>query len=104
MKANTVTLNSFNDAGRSTPILRDRRRVLGGIAASCAGLAGTAIVSFNPLPPFPAAAQAALQNPQAPCGRTKVVASDEATVSRPVPGRSEDSSGTAFIFGSVKPC
>jgi para-nitrobenzyl esterase len=79
MKGNVATFNSFNDAGRSTPILRDRRRVLGGIAASCAGLAGTAIVSFNP-PPSPAAAQAALHNPQAPCGRTKVVASDEATV------------------------
>ena len=80
MKGNTVTLNSFDDAGRSTPISRDRRRVLGGIAASCAGLAGSAIVSFNPLPPSPAAAQAALHNPQAPCGQTKVVASDEATV------------------------
>jgi para-nitrobenzyl esterase len=80
MKGNTVTLNSFDDAGRSTPISRDRRRVLGGIAASCAGLAGPAIVSFNPLPPSPAAAQAALHKPQAPCGRSKVVASDEATV------------------------
>jgi hypothetical protein len=50
MNGNEATFNSFNDAGRSTPILRDRRRVLGGIAASCAGLAGTAIVSFNLLP------------------------------------------------------
>ena len=79
MNGNAATFNSFNDAGRSTPILRDRRRVLGGIAASYAGLAGTAIVSFNPLRPSPASAQAALHNPQAPCGRTKVVASDEAT-------------------------
>jgi hypothetical protein len=60
MKGNTLTLNSFNDTGRSTPISRDRRRFLGGIAASCAGLAGTAIASSNPLPPSPAAAQAAL--------------------------------------------
>ena len=80
MKGNAATFNSFNDTGRSTPILRDRRRVLGGIAASCAGLAGTAIASSNPLPPSPASAQAALHKPQAPCGRTKVVASDEATV------------------------
>ena len=42
MKGNAATFNSFNDAGRSTPILSDRRRVLGGIAASCAGLAGRA--------------------------------------------------------------
>jgi para-nitrobenzyl esterase len=59
MKGNAATFNSFNDAGRSTPILRDRRR---------------------PLRPSPASAQAALHNPQAPCGQTKVVASDEATV------------------------
>jgi para-nitrobenzyl esterase len=80
MKGNTLTLNSFNDTGRSTPISRDRRRFLGGIAASCAGLAGTAIASSNPLPPSPAAAQAALHEPQPPCRRSKVLASDEATV------------------------
>src|SRR3984893_8025157 len=80
MKGNTLRLNSFNDTGRSTPISRDRRRFLGGIAASCAGLAGTAIASSNPLPRSPAAAQAALHEPQPPCGRSKVLASDEATV------------------------
>src|SRR5580692_8604311 len=80
MKGNTLTLNSFNDTGRSTPISRDRRRFLGGIAASCAGLAGTAIASSIPLPRSPAAAQAALHEPQPPCGRSKVLASDEATV------------------------
>jgi len=80
MKGNTLTLNSFNDTGRSTPISRDRRRFLGGIAASCAGLAGTAIASSNPLPPSPAAAKGALHEPQPPCGRSKVLASDEATV------------------------
>ena len=79
MKKNAATSNCFNDAGRSTSILRDRRRVLGGIAASCAGLAGAAIASSSPLRPSPASAQAAL-DPQAPCGRTKVVASDEATL------------------------
>jgi para-nitrobenzyl esterase len=80
MKGNAATFNSFNDTDRSTPISSDRRRVLGVIAASCAGLAGTAIGPFNPLLPSPAAAQAALHNLQAPCGRSKVVASDEATV------------------------
>src|SRR5258708_27445048 len=80
MKGNAATSNSFNDTGRSAQISRDRRRVLGGIAASCAGLAGTVIGSSNPLPPFPGLNQAALRERQAPCGRTKVVASDEATV------------------------
>src|SRR5260370_12313707 len=80
MKGNAATFNSFNDTGRSAPISRDRRRFLGGIAASCAGLAGSAIASSNPLPRSPAAAQAARHEPQAPCGRSKVLASDEATV------------------------
>jgi len=80
MKGNMVTLNPFNDTGRSTSISRDRRRFLGGIAASCAGLAGAAIASSNPLPPSPAVAQAALHEPHAPCGRSKVLASDLATV------------------------
>src|SRR5258708_33678944 len=80
MKGNAATFNSFNDTGRSTPISRDRRRFLGGIAASCAGLSGTAIASSSALPPSPAAAHAALHEPPAPCGRSKVVASYEATV------------------------
>ena len=80
MNENAATLNSFTDAGRSTPILKDRRRVLGGLAASCVGLAGTAIASSNPLRPSLASAEAALHDPQGPCGRTKVFASDEATV------------------------
>ena len=74
------TLNSFHDTGRSTLISRDRRRFLGGIAASYAGLAGTAIASSNPLHPSDAGAHAALHEPQALCGRSKVLASDEATV------------------------
>ena len=103
MNGNAATFNSFNDAGRSTPILRDRRRVLGGIAASYAGLAGTAIVSFNPLPPSPAAAQAALHNPQAPCGEPRLWPRTKRQWSTPVPGRSEDSSETAFISSRVFP-
>jgi len=80
MTGNADTFNSFNDSGRSAPISRDRRRVLGGIAASCAGLAGTVIGSSNPLPAFAAATQAALRERQAPCEPTKVVTSDQATV------------------------
>jgi para-nitrobenzyl esterase len=79
MKGNTTTFNSLDDLGRAAPIYRDRRKVLGGIAASCAGLAGTVIASSNPLPPSPAP-QAALHEPQAPCRPAKVVASNEATV------------------------
>ena len=79
MKGNAAT-GSFNDAGRSSPISRDRRRVLSGIAASCAGLASTALASSNPLHLSPAPAHAQLHEPQEPCGRSKVLASDEATV------------------------
>ena len=43
MKVNAATFNSFNDTDRSTPISSDRRRVLGVIAASCAGVAGAAV-------------------------------------------------------------
>lgn len=78
MKENAF--NSFNDTGRSSPISRDRRRVLSGIAASCVGFAGAAIASSSPLPQSPAAAQAVAHESQATCGRSKVIASDEATV------------------------
>ena len=85
MKENATTINALNDTGRSTPTSSDRRRFLGGIAASCVGLAGTAIASSNPLPPSPA--RAALHNPQAPRGRSKVVASDAATVVETTAGK-----------------
>src|SRR5258705_9546537 len=78
MKGNAAT-GSFNDAGRSRPISRDRRRVLSGIAASCAGLAITAGASSNPLHPSPAPAQAQLHEPQQPCVRSQALASDAAT-------------------------
>src|SRR5260370_40353108 len=87
MKGNASTSNSFNDTGRSAPISRYRRRVLSGIAASCAGLASAAIAASNPLHPSPAAAQAALHEQREPCGRSKVVASDEATVVETNAGR-----------------
>jgi para-nitrobenzyl esterase len=80
MKKNAARSDSFSDTTRSTPISRERRRFLGSIAASCVGLAGTAIASSNPLPPSSAAAQATPHNSPAPCGRTKVVASNQATV------------------------
>src|SRR5438270_9043810 len=86
MKRNVAIFNYFNDTDRSTPVSSDRRRVLGGIAASCAGLAGTAIGSFNPLLPAPAAHQAGLHDLQAICGRTNVVA-DETTVAETSAGK-----------------
>jgi para-nitrobenzyl esterase len=87
MKGNEATFNSFNDSGRSAPISKDRRRVLGGIAASCAGLAGSVIGPSNPPPSFAPATQAAPRERQAPCERSKVVISDEATVVEISPGK-----------------
>jgi para-nitrobenzyl esterase len=61
-----------------TPFSSGRRALLGGIAASWAGLAVSASASAN----VPAAA-AAPSNPQpaaVPCGRSKVIASDAATL------------------------
>jgi len=87
MKRNAATFNAFKNTVRSTPISRDRRRFLGGIAASCAGLAGAAIASSNPLPPSLATAQGALHEPQASCGRSKVVASDAVTVVETTAGK-----------------
>jgi para-nitrobenzyl esterase len=67
--------------GNSTaPLSRERRRLLGGIAASCAGIAGVAIASSGGVTVPVAAAQPAPHESQGQCGRSKVVASDEATV------------------------
>src|ERR1700747_678899 len=71
--------NAFNDTGRSTLCSMARRRVLGGIPCTWSGVAGPGISTFNPPPPPPGGAPT-LDNPQAPCGPTKVVASDKATV------------------------
>ena len=73
-------LGDQNDGGPSALVSRDRRRILGGIAASCAGLAGAAIGSPNRLAVAGTAAQVATGEPQARRGRSKVVASDEVTV------------------------
>lgn len=61
--------------GSSEPVSAGRRRVLGGIAASCAGLAGAAIASSSRIAVPTAEAQSAPA-----CGRSKVIASDSATV------------------------
>jgi para-nitrobenzyl esterase len=64
----------------SAPISKDRRRLLGGIAASCAGIAGAAMASSSGLAAPEAAAPPAPRESQTSCGRSKVLASDEATV------------------------
>jgi len=87
MKGSAAMLNYFTDTARSAPIPRDRRRILGGIAASCAGLAGAAIASSNPLPPSPVATDPARREPEVSCGRSKVAVSDEATVVETIAGK-----------------
>lgn len=70
---------------RSIPFSTGRRALLGGIAASWAGLAGSAAAPANLL-----AAAAAPSNPQSaavPCGRSKVTASDAATVVETIAGK-----------------
>lgn len=61
--------------GSSEPVSAGRRRVLGGIAASCAGLAGTAFASSSQI-----AAPTSEAKSGPACGRSKVIASDSATV------------------------
>ena len=103
MKGNPAAHNSFNDTDRSTPISSDRRRVLGCIAASCAGLADTAIVSGNPLLSPPTAAQARLIICKRRAGEAKLWPRTKRRWLRPVAERSEDSSETAFISSRVFP-
>lgn len=70
---------------RSTPFSSGRRALLGGIAASWLGLAASANAPTKLL-----AAAVAPSNPQSaavPCGRSKVVASDEATVVETTAGK-----------------
>ena len=71
---NSLEKQSHADAreGSSEPL--SRRRVLGGIAASCAGLASAAIASSSQIAP-------AAEAPSTPVrGRSRVIASDSATV------------------------
>jgi para-nitrobenzyl esterase len=57
-----------------------RRALLGGIAASCAGLAGAAMAPAKLLGLSGAAAASNLPPATVPCGNAKVIASDDATV------------------------
>ena len=64
----------------SGPISRERRKVLNGIAASCAGIASAAIGLSSASSATEAAPQVGQPESQAPCERGKVVASDQVTV------------------------
>jgi para-nitrobenzyl esterase len=64
----------------TAPFSRGRRALLAGMAASCAGVAASALAPQNLLASPAAVAPSDPQPAAAPCERSKVVASDEATV------------------------
>ncbi len=64
----------------SAPLSKDRRRLLGGIAASCVGIAGAAMASSSCLAAPEAASLPMPRESQRSCGKSKVLASDEETV------------------------
>ena len=71
----------------SGPVSSGRRTLLAGMAASCAGVAASALAPKNLLA---SSAPVAPSDPQAPatsCGRSKVVASDQATVAETSAGK-----------------
>jgi para-nitrobenzyl esterase len=71
----------------AVPFSSGRRALLAGVAAACAGATASALAPKNPLV---SSATAAPSNPQpasTPCGRSKVVASDEATVVETTAGK-----------------
>jgi hypothetical protein len=88
--------------GSAVAFSSGRRTLLAGMATSCAG------VNASPLAPknlLVSSATAALSNPQpaaVPCGRSKVVASDEATVVETSAGRIRGfKRNGAYIFKGV---
>jgi para-nitrobenzyl esterase len=62
------------------PFSSGRRTLLAGMAASCAGVTASALAPKNSLVSSATAAPSTPQPAADPCGRSKVVASDEATV------------------------
>jgi para-nitrobenzyl esterase len=86
----------------SLPISKERRKVLSGIAASCAGIASTAIGFSSVSAAREAAPHVGQHALQAPCERRKVVASDRVTVVETNAGkvRGFERSGV-FIFKGV---
>jgi hypothetical protein len=97
---NRVEKQSQED--RSVPISRERRKLLSGIAASCAAIASTAVGLSSASAVSEAASQVGQRGSQAPCERRKVVASDRVTVVETSVGkvRGLERSGV-FIFKGV---
>lgn len=97
---NRVEKQSHEDL--SVPISRERRKLLSGIAASCAAIASTAIGHSSASAVSEAAPQVGQRESQAPCERRKVVASDRVTVVETSAGkvRGFERSGV-FIFKGV---
>lgn len=80
MNDSSSGFNLLKDSGSSDPISRGRRKILNGIAASCAGIAGATIASSGRLTASETAARPIPHDSQTLCGRSTVVASDAATV------------------------
>ena len=66
--------------GSVAPFSSGRRTLLVGMAGSCVGLTASALTPKNSLVPLATVAQSNPQSAEAPCGRSKVVASDKNTV------------------------
>jgi para-nitrobenzyl esterase len=80
-----TTAKASND--RLTAFSRERRALIGGIAAVGAGLAGSVVVPTEMMASSPSGARPNPASTDAPCGVTTVTASDAATVAETTAGK-----------------